>query len=152
MQTPAAAASAAAAARPPHRGKIACLSAALAALVGHAAGAELSEDELLEGLREAGQLTYPAPLLGRLLGVLIERLCELLGLLWWLLVRLQEPSPPHRLSARLSGALAEELAGPCVPDNGFPLQIARKDSLADQLKLTCISFVYYLANSAVRRR
>jgi len=40
---------------------------ALAALLGHAAGTELSEAEILDGLREAGLLTYPSPLLGRLL-------------------------------------------------------------------------------------
>jgi hypothetical protein len=117
MHTPAAATAAAAAARPPHRGKVACLSAALATLLGHAAGAELSEDEVLDGLRETGLITYPSPLLGRLLGILPGRLFELLVLLpWWALVRLQGPSAPHRLRARLSGALAEELAGPYLPD------------------------------------
>jgi hypothetical protein len=118
MQTPTAAASAtAAAASSPHHGYVACLSAALAVLLGHAASAELSEDELLYGLREAGLITYPSPLLGRLLGILPGRLFELFVLLpWWLLMRLQGlqgPSPPHHLCARLSAALAEELAGPC---------------------------------------
>jgi hypothetical protein len=114
MQTPAAAA-ASAAARPPHRGYVACLSAALAALLDHAAGAELSEDELLGELREAGLITYPSPALGRLLEILPGRLLELLVLLpWWALERLQGPqksTPPHRFRVRLSGALAEELAG-----------------------------------------
>ena len=114
MQTPAApAAAAAAAARPPHRGNVACLSAALAVLLSRAAGAELSEDELLDGLRDAKLITYPSPLLGRLLGILPGRLFELLVLLpWWMLVRMQGPSSPRRLRTRLSGALAEELAGP----------------------------------------
>jgi hypothetical protein len=116
MHTPAAAAAAAAAAdaaRPPHRGEVVCMSAALAALLGHAAGAELSEDELLDGLREAGLITYPSPLLGRLLGILPGRLFELCVLLpWWLLVRPRGASPPPRLRACLLGALAEELARP----------------------------------------
>jgi len=118
MHTPAAAPAAAATdARPSRRGYVACLSAALAALLGDAAGAELFEDELLDGLREAGLIIYSSPQLGRWLGRPIGRMfvwllgAELLGLLWWLLVRVQGPSSPHRLRARLSGALAEELAG-----------------------------------------
>jgi len=58
MQTPAAAS------LPRH---VVHLSGALAALLGRAAGAELSEDELLAWLREAGLITYPSPLLGPLL-------------------------------------------------------------------------------------
>ena len=125
MQTPAAsAAAAAAAARPPHRGYVACLSAALAALLGHAAGAELYEDELLDGLKEAGLITYPPPPLGPPLGPLIGRLLVwVLGWLrqllpWWLLLRVQGALPPHRL--RLSGALARKLAGPHSPNTQFP--------------------------------
>jgi len=66
MQTPVAAATTAAAAtaaRPIHRGYVACMWTALAALLGHAAGAELSEDELLGELRGEGLITYPSPLL-----------------------------------------------------------------------------------------
>ena len=119
MQTPAATA-----ARPSHRGYVACLSAALATLPGHAAGAELSEDALLDGLTEAGLITYPSPPLGGALGQPspIERLFawllgRLRGLLpWWLRVRLQELSPPHRLRVRLSAALAQELAGSLSPN------------------------------------
>jgi hypothetical protein len=110
------------------------LSAALAALLDHAAGAELSEDELLGELREAGLITYPSPVLGRLLGILPGRLFELLVILpWWALVRLQGSSPPQRLRARLSGALAEELAGACLPSNEYPFQIIPKDSFAEHL-------------------
>jgi hypothetical protein len=43
------------------------LSSALAALLDRAGGAELSEDELLLRLKEAGLITYPSPLLARLL-------------------------------------------------------------------------------------
>ena len=43
------------------------LSGALAALLGRAEGAEIPEDELLGTLREWGLITYPSPLLGRLL-------------------------------------------------------------------------------------
>jgi hypothetical protein len=46
------------------------LADALAALLGHAEGAEITEDEVLGSLREAGLITYPSPLLGRLLGEL----------------------------------------------------------------------------------
>ena len=51
------------------------LSGALAALLGRAEGVEHPEDNLLGWLREAGQITYPAPLLGGLL----ERLPEVLA-------------------------------------------------------------------------
>ena len=48
-----------------------CLSGVLAALLGHAEGAELfSEDTLLGWLREAGLISYPSPVLGRLLAEL----------------------------------------------------------------------------------
>jgi hypothetical protein len=50
------------------------LSAALAALLGRREGAELWEDEVLGKMREHGLLTYPSPLLGRLL----ERVPEVL--------------------------------------------------------------------------
>ena len=43
------------------------LAGALAALLGHAEGAEITEDEVLGRLRQAGLITYPSPLLGRLL-------------------------------------------------------------------------------------
>jgi hypothetical protein len=43
------------------------LSAALAALLGRAEGAELPEDEFLVFLREAGLITSPSPLLGRMI-------------------------------------------------------------------------------------
>jgi hypothetical protein len=103
----------------------------------HTTGAELSEDELLYGFREAGLITYPSPLLGRLLGILPVQLFELLVILpWWALVRLQGPSPPHRLRARLSAALAEELVGPYLPNTKYPVQLTPKDSLADQLQLS----------------
>jgi len=77
----------------PDRGYIARLSGALAALLSHrhAEGAELSEDELLGGLRKARLTSYeflPAP------------------------QRAQGGTPRHRLLVRLSAALAEELAGP----------------------------------------
>jgi len=48
------------------------LSGALAAVLGRAGGAELSEDDLLLWLREAGLITYPSPLLARLLQELPE--------------------------------------------------------------------------------
>ena len=56
----------------------------------------------MNGLREAGLVTYPP--LGRRLG-------RLFG---WLVGRLQGPSPPHRIRARPSAALAEVLAGPTL--------------------------------------
>jgi hypothetical protein len=128
MHTPAAAtiAPAPGAAQPPYRGYITCLSTALAALMGRAAVAELSEDELLGELRKEGLTTYLSPQLARWLerppGRLSVQLlgAEPIGLLWWLLVRLQGPSSPHRLGARLSGALAEELAGPNLPNTECP--------------------------------
>ena len=43
------------------------LSGALAALLGGGEGAELWEDEVLGMMREHGLVTYPSPLLGRLL-------------------------------------------------------------------------------------
>jgi hypothetical protein len=43
------------------------LSGALAALLGQCEGVELWEDEILGMMREHGLLTYPSPLLGRLL-------------------------------------------------------------------------------------
>jgi len=43
------------------------LSSAFAALLGRGEGAELWEDDLLGMMREHGLLTYPSPLLGRLL-------------------------------------------------------------------------------------
>jgi hypothetical protein len=48
------------------------LAAALAALLGRAEGAELSEDELLGWLRAKGLITYPSPLLVGLLEGLPE--------------------------------------------------------------------------------
>jgi hypothetical protein len=48
------------------------LSGALAALLGRAEGDEGSEDELLGWLRKAGLMTYPSPLLGRLVEELPE--------------------------------------------------------------------------------
>jgi len=48
------------------------LGGALAALLGRAEGAEGSEDELLGWLREEGLITYPSPLLGRLLAELTD--------------------------------------------------------------------------------
>jgi hypothetical protein len=48
------------------------LRAALALLMGRTAGAEISEAEILNGLREAGLITYPSPLLGRVLEELPE--------------------------------------------------------------------------------
>ena len=51
------------------------MSAALAALLVRAEGAEVWEDELLGRLRGEGLITYPSPLLGRLL----ERLPEVLA-------------------------------------------------------------------------
>jgi hypothetical protein len=75
---------------------VARLSVALAALLGHAAGAELSEDGLLGGLRAAGLITYPpSPLL----------------------------SPHHLLLVRLSGALAEQLAGPHLANTSYPSEL-----------------------------
>jgi hypothetical protein len=43
------------------------LSGALAALLGRGEGAEIWEDDVLGLMREHGLLTYPSPLLGRLL-------------------------------------------------------------------------------------
>jgi hypothetical protein len=60
-----------AAARPLPR-HVVRLSAALAALLGRAEGAELPEDDLLGWLQEAGLITYPSPLLERLLEELPE--------------------------------------------------------------------------------
>ena len=92
MQTPVAAA----AERPSVSGYLARMSAALAALLGRAAGAELSEDELLLWLRVKGQITYPlSPL------------------------RVQEMTPPQRLTVRLSWELAKMLAGPYLPSTGL---------------------------------
>jgi hypothetical protein len=53
-------------------GYVVRLSGGLAALLGRAEGAEMNEDEVLDRLREAGQITYPSPLLAPLL----ERLPE----------------------------------------------------------------------------
>ena len=63
MQPPAAASSD----EPPPGRYVVRLSGALAALLGRGEGAELPEDELLGRMREWGLLTYPSPLLGRLL-------------------------------------------------------------------------------------
>jgi hypothetical protein len=80
----------------PERGYVARLSGTLAALLGRAAGAELSEDGLWGGLRAAGLITYPpAPLTA------------------------EGPSPYHFLLVRLSVALAEELAGPDSPNAAY---------------------------------
>ena len=126
MQAPAATA---AAARFPHRGYVACLSGGLAALLAHAAGAELCGDELLGELKEAGLITYLPPQLARWLeGPIGQHFvwllgAELFGLLWWLLVLEQGPSSPHRPRARLSGTLAEELAGPNSPSKKCTFQL-----------------------------
>jgi hypothetical protein len=48
------------------------LTGVLATLLGRTEGAELSEDEVLDGLRVAGHLTYPSPLLGALINKLPE--------------------------------------------------------------------------------
>ena len=61
------AASAAAHARPARDRLVVRLPGALAALLGRAEGAEGSEHQLLLWLREAGLITYPSPLLKRLL-------------------------------------------------------------------------------------
>jgi len=95
MQTPAVAA-AAAVDPAPDRGYVACLSVTLAALLGRAAGAELSEDELLLTLGEVGLITYSPS------------------------TRAQGVIPPRRRRVRLSAALAEELAGAYSPDTEHP--------------------------------
>ena len=64
-------AAAAAAGRPPGRIFVR-LAGALAALLGHAEGADIAEDELLLWLREAELITYPSPLLGGMLEFLPE--------------------------------------------------------------------------------
>ena len=66
MQTPVAAAAAAAAEHAP-AGYVVRLSGGLAAHLGRAEGAEMNEDEVLDRLREAGQISYPSPLLRPLL-------------------------------------------------------------------------------------
>ena len=65
------AAAAAAAERGPNRRDVR-LAGALAALLGHAEGAEITEDEVLGRLREARLITYPSPLLRRLLEELLD--------------------------------------------------------------------------------
>ena len=69
--SPAAAAAAAAAERPPAR-RVVRLAGVLAELFGHGEGAGGSKDELLLCLRVQGLITYPSPLLGRLLQELPE--------------------------------------------------------------------------------
>jgi hypothetical protein len=66
MHTAPPAAASAAAAAPSFPRHVVHLSGALGALLGRAGGTELSEDELLLWLREAGLITYPSPLLGGL--------------------------------------------------------------------------------------
>jgi hypothetical protein len=84
----------------PDRGYVARLSGMLAALLGQAASAELSEDGLLGGLRAAGLITYPpSPLTAE-------------GL-----------SLHHLVLVNLSGALAAELAGPDLPNAAYPFQL-----------------------------
>jgi len=90
------------------RSYVARLSCALAALLDRAADAELSEDGLLGGMRAAGLIIYPSSPLAA------ERLS------------------PHHLLVRLSEALAEELAGPYLPNIGYPSQLNLNEPCAQE--------------------
>ena len=84
------------------------LSGALAALFGRREGAELWEDEMLGTMREHGLLTYPSPLLGRLL----EKVPKVL-----------EKEVLARLDAT-DRAMCSRVGGACraaVADSGLPL-------------------------------
>ena len=122
MQTPAAAAAAASAAaveRVP-ASYVVRLSGWLAALLGRAEGVEMNEDEVLDRLREAGQITYPSPLLAPLL----ERLPEVFGA--EVLPRLD---PADRaMCSRVGGACRAAVADSGLPRAGTSAEVPLKIS------------------------